>query len=296
MHASFLNQRSKVFWWGAGLALISLLVVLDHKSGVEFRFSFFYLIPITLIAWFTGMKAGVVASLLSIMGWLTANQLLGDGFSSARTGYGNAATIFGFFIVVSFLSSKLREVLQRESDLARLDPLTGALNGRAFHEIARMEIERARRYEHPFTIAYFDVDNFKAVNDQAGHHGGDELLRIIVKTIKESIRTTDNVARLGGDEFAVLFPESQYEAIGGTIRRIQEKLLAVDLNGVGAVTFSIGALTCIGSPPTADEIMKIVDRLMYSVKGEGKNRLRHEILTDEHNENDQLFAQSTIRN
>lgn len=288
------NQRSKVFWWAVGLALISLLVVMDYSVGVEFRFAFFYLIPITLIAWFTGTKAGVAASLISILGWLTANQWLGEGFSNAKVVFGNAFTILGFFVVVSLLASKLSEVLRRESDLARSDHLTGALNVRAFHEIAQTEIDRARRYQHPFTIAYFDVDNFKAVNDQAGHHGGDELLRLIVKTIKESIRVTDSVARLGGDEFAILFPESRYETIGGTIRRIQEQLLAVNAYGVGPITFSIGALTCLSSPPTVEEMMKIVDRLMYSVKSEGKNKLKHENLTGAQDKNDLVSAQSLI--
>ena len=184
------------------------------------------------------------------------------------------------------LTSKLSEALRRESGLARSDYLTGALNARAFYEIAQMEIVRARRFQHPFTIAYFDVDNFKAVNDQAGHHAGDDLLRVIVKTIKESIRATDSIARLGGDEFGVLFPESRPESIGQTIGRIQGQLLAVVSGGLVPVTFSIGALTCLSSPPTVNEMMKIVDRLMYSVKSEGKNRLRHEILTGAPDQND----------
>ncbi len=291
-----LSQQSRFFWWIVGFALISLLGVIDYKAGIEFRFAFFYLIPVTLVAWFTGMKPGVAASTLSILSWLTANLLLGNGFSNLKVGFGNTATILGFYLVVSLLASKLSEALRRERGLARSDYLTGALNARAFYEIAQMEIDRARRYKHPFTIAYFDVDNFKAVNDQAGHHAGDDLLRIIVKTIKESIRATDRVARLGGDEFAVLFPESRSESIDRTINRIQEKLLAVASGGLAPVTFSIGALTCLSSPPTVNEIMKIVDRLMYSVKSEGKNRLKHEILTEPQDKNDLASAQSDINN
>ncbi len=93
------------------------------------------------------------------------------------------------------------------------------------------------------------------------------------------------MARLGGDEFAVLFPESQSESIVATIRRIQAELLASAPAGVGPITFSIGALTGIDPPPTLREIMKIVDRLEYSVKSEGKNRLLHEILEDAGEEN-----------
>ena len=95
------------------MALISLLGVIDYKV-VEFRFAFFYLIPVTLVAWFTGMKPGVAASTLSILSWLTANLLLGHGFSNPKVGFGNAATILGFYVVISLLASKLNEVLRRE--------------------------------------------------------------------------------------------------------------------------------------------------------------------------------------
>ena len=91
-----LSQRSRFFWWIVGFALISLLGVIDYKAGIEFRFAFFYLIPVTLVAWFTGIKPGVAASTLSMLSWLTANLLLGHGFSNSKVGFGNTATILGF--------------------------------------------------------------------------------------------------------------------------------------------------------------------------------------------------------
>ncbi len=70
----------------------------------------------------------------------------------------------------------------------------------------KAEVERSRRYARQFTIAYFDLDNFKAVNDQFGHAAGDELLKAVVDIIRAHVRATDVIARLGGDEFALLLP------------------------------------------------------------------------------------------
>src|SRR5665811_427436 len=81
----------------------------------------------------------------------------------------------GFFIVVAQTLSNLRLALRRQAELARTDFLTQAANKRAFIELAGQEIERARRYSHPFSIAYLDVDRFKQVNDTLGHAAGDSL-------------------------------------------------------------------------------------------------------------------------
>ncbi len=115
--------------------LIVLNGVLDYNAGIE---SFFYLIPVTLVAWYTGMAAGFVASLIGTFGWLTANLWLGEGFSTRHVSIGNSVTILGFYLAVSFFAGKLRQVLRRESDLARSDYLTGALNSRRFRKQRKM--------------------------------------------------------------------------------------------------------------------------------------------------------------
>jgi diguanylate cyclase (GGDEF)-like protein len=66
---------------------------------------------------------------------------------------------------------------------------------------ARIGLIRSRRYKRPFSIVFLDCDNFKAINDRLGHHGGDSVLRLVAKLLKKECRSTDIVARLGGDEF-----------------------------------------------------------------------------------------------
>src|SRR5204862_6862244 len=92
----------------------------------------------------------------------------------------------------------LRRSLARERRLARIDDVTGVRNARAFHEAAGAEIERARRYQHPFSVAVIDL----------GSRVGDEVVRSAAVVLRGALRATDLVARLGRDEFIALLPET----------------------------------------------------------------------------------------
>ncbi|HTC77354.1 MAG TPA: diguanylate cyclase, partial [Terriglobales bacterium] len=107
---------------------------------------------------------------------------------------------------------QLAAALAAEKELSRSDPLTGLPNRRAFYEVALAEADRARRYRHPLSLAYLDVDNFKQVNDDYGHDAGDELLVRVAEVLRRNLRNNDIVARLGGDEFAMLLPETPASA------------------------------------------------------------------------------------
>ena len=174
----------------------------------------------------------------------------------------------------------LKQALNHEMELARIDPLTGAANRRHFYDLLQREIERSRRHQDPFTIAYVDLDNFKAVNDQYGHTVGDELLCAVVEYAKSHLRKIDLVARLGGDEFAFLFVETGLKSAQTLIPRIQHDLLVkMQANG-WPVTFSIGVLTCIATLHTTDEIIKMADDLMYSAKRKSKNTIKYFVCTE----------------
>jgi diguanylate cyclase (GGDEF)-like protein len=104
--------------------------------------------------------------------------------------------------------SQLRSLYAQERNLSRTDTLTGIPNRRAFLESLEIEKNRARRYDHPLTLDYVDLDHFKQLNDTLGHNTGDELLRVVANAMKLDVRQVDVLARLGGDEFAVLLPET----------------------------------------------------------------------------------------
>jgi diguanylate cyclase (GGDEF)-like protein len=278
MLLKFLETRSKSFILSCGFALILVLGVLDYFTGFELSFAVFYLFPVALVAWFASKRTAIVTSIASAATWQAANQLAGEHFSNPLISLWNTVTRLGFFLVVAILLAKLRESLTHQIDLARTDFLTGAANPRAFYELAQMEINRARRYGHTFTIAYFDADNFKTVNDQLGHHVGSQLLVKVVEVMKQNLRSTDVVARIGGDEFAILLPETEAEQAQTVVQKLREKLLTQMQESGWSVTFSVGLLSCADPPHTVDEMIKIADGLMYEVKRDGKNAIRHEVL------------------
>jgi diguanylate cyclase (GGDEF)-like protein len=138
-----------------------------------------------------------------------------------------------------------------------------------------MEIDRLERYQHPFTLAYIDLDNFKALNDQSGHLTGDKALRATVSFIRSHMRRTDVIARLGGDEFALLLPETNEELARIAVSKIQNGLLEEMQRNNWPITLSIGVLTCRVPPPSTDVLIKMADELMYSVKRQRKNGINY---------------------
>lgn len=96
------------------------------------------------------------------------------------------------------------KVWRRLEELALRDSLTGVLNRRAFERFGGQEFDRARRYQFPLSLAFFDLDHFKQVNDRLGHAAGDRMLQVFASYLQTATRQSDMVARLGGDEFAVL--------------------------------------------------------------------------------------------
>ncbi len=175
------------------------------------------------------------------------------------------------------MQEALNQAYEYEKKLARVDPLTGAANQRSFHELAQREIERSRRYKYPFTIGYFDLDDFKAINDEFGHTTGDDILGEVVKYAAGRLRKTDIFARLGGDEFAFLLVDTSPEMAQTIISKFQRDAILRIQEGNGLATFSIGALTCIDASLTLEEILKRVDDLMYSVKRDGKASVKYSV-------------------
>jgi diguanylate cyclase (GGDEF)-like protein len=137
------------------------------------------------------------------------------------------------------------------------DALTGLPNRREFDRVLARELERSSRYGEIFSLAFIDVDGFKALNDSQGHAAGDVLLRRAADTIQEACRASDVPGRLGGDEFAVVLPETnQFEAAALCERlRLQvEKLADVSLSW-GVAEYPTHGVTAGGLSRAADAAM-----------------------------------------
>ena len=153
---------------------------------------------------------------------------------------------------------------------ARHDAVTGLHNRWEFeHRLA----ERIRR-DQPASLALLDLDQFKAVNDHAGHAAGDALLRQIADALAARLRTGDELARVGGDEFALLLPECQPEAAAERLRATLADLMEEPLSFSGqpfAIGFSAGIAPVRGDDP--DAILTAADRACYRAKAAGRGRV-----------------------
>jgi len=269
------SSRSSVTVISVSLFLLALLGWIDYLTG-DYSLIIFYLIPVSLVAWFVSRPGGMLFCLLAVATRFTVNEAPTHfALQNAAPHYWNECIQLLFLPHMSPLFSALRKNLDSEKTLASSDPLTGVLNRRAFFDIAEYELNRSRRYQHATTIAYIDLDNFKGINDDLGHTVGDNLLVTVTKTIVSNIRSTDILARFGGDEFVILLPETPAEAAATLLGKIHHQLDQAMSARNWPVSFSIGAITYPKSPPGVEEVIKKADMLMYEVKRSGKNRLLH---------------------
>ncbi|MCX4187649.1 putative bifunctional diguanylate cyclase/phosphodiesterase [Methylophaga sp. OBS4] len=177
-----------------------------------------------------------------------------------------------------------KEAEKRIVWMAEHDPLTDLCNRRKFTEEFEKSLRTAIRYNHNNSLLFLDLDQFKDINDTSGHGAGDELLKIVAKTLKRVTRFTDLVARLGGDEFAVLMPES--DEIGAVIlsQKIISELSRIQLE-YGSVKHKVSTSIGIVNFPIHDasihELMGFADLAMYKAKANGKGSY-HVFSGDDH--------------
>lgn len=261
----------------AALSVLALIGVVDFYTA-EISFDAFYLIPVALITWFAGGGAGVAISAASAVVWFAVHTLHRPELALSYTPYWNTLMQLSVFLTVTALLLPLKAEADREKESPRADYLTKTANKRSFTTQAEIEIQRAHRYRHPFTLVYLDVDNLRFVNQRMGHSAGDTLLQEIAYTLKEKTRTTDLIGRMGGDEFALLLPETQAEAARIVVRRLQKYLLDTAEKNEWPVSFSFGVATFSRPPETVEEMLRKADSLVSAAKESGKNHVKHEIV------------------
>ncbi len=269
-----LENRSQLFWIITGSVFVGLLGIADYLTGYELNFSLFYLAPVALVSWYSGQWLGLFISILSAFAWLAADIASRQTYSQPALFAWNALIQCGVFIITSYLIVQLRRLQKAERAAARTDYITGAMNARHFHEVLEMELRSSRRYPHPFTVAYMDIDNFKLVNDKNGHETGNEVIRFVVGEMKRQLRNTDIIARIGGDEFALLLPFCRQPESEIVITRLHTHLTTEMRRKNWPLTFSMGVVICEAIPDSAAELIKMSDELMYAVKHSTKNDIR----------------------
>ena len=269
-----LERKNPIFWAVLGIMLIALLGVLDYLTGNEIVSSLFYFIPIVLGTLAVGRRFGLFLSFLSALTLMVAEIYAGQSYSHSAVYFANTMIRTVFYSFVAYLVAALHKLQREERLAARTDFTTGAINARYFNELLKMEIDRIRRYPHPFTVVFIDIDDFKVVNDLFGHQMGDFVLRAIAAELKSQLRKTDIVARVGGDEFALLLPSTVRSEAEVVLTKVHAHLGEAMKRGNWPVTFSMGAVTCVSPPYAAEQLINLADELMYAVKNSTKNAVR----------------------
>ena len=156
--------------------------------------------------------------------------------------------------------------------------LTWNENRRAFYELAGREFERARRYDHPFTLAYFDLDDYQEVAERFSSLTAEEMLRLVAESARRSIRASDVVARLGGDAFALMLPEAGPDAADAVIRKLRQSVR--DAADDTALPLSIcgGVVTCLQPAESLEAVIGAADRLLSGAKGAGDDTFWCEVI------------------
>ncbi len=156
--------------------------------------------------------------------------------------------------------------------LAYIDPLTGLANRRYAEIMLNARFEELERYGWPFGVIFIDIDRFKDINDRHGHAVGDEVLKMVAKTLLNSVRSFDVVGRWGGEEFLAIIANVNREELLATVNRIRVLVEQSNIPAVPGlrVTISLGATLAHSGDETAS-IIKRVDELMYESKAAGRN-------------------------
>ncbi|MGI9304083.1 MAG: GGDEF domain-containing protein [Gammaproteobacteria bacterium] len=203
-----------------------------------------------------------------------------ESVSQARLSNGDliriGQTIFKF-LAGSDIEAHYHEEIYR---LTTTDALTNTSNKRYFMEYLASEISRAQRYGRVLSLALFDIDHFKRVNDNYGHVAGDYVLRELAALLVANLRSEDLLARYGGEEFAIVLPETNAR----TAHRVCEKLRGlIETHGFAAgeggipITVSLGVTSYQGregeTAITVDDLIGRADGAMYQAKQAGRNRV-----------------------
>jgi diguanylate cyclase (GGDEF)-like protein len=272
----FVNQH-RGQWIALGLVLLLLVAAIDYATGFRLRLTELYLVALLVLTWAIGRLFGVLMSIIACTSWAYVEALNGRYLNNPSLLYWDWGTVLFGFVVMVVALTELRKALDDAHFQSRKDTLTGLVNKGGFYQVVSAEIEVCRRYKRTLSIAYIDCDNFKMVNDKFGHHVGDELLRVISKTMLRKLRSSDLPGRLGGDEFAVMLPETNAEACRMVVEMLQQRLLHEMKEHSWPVTFSIGIATFLRMPASIEDMIRQADKPMYAVKNTSKGAIKQEV-------------------
>ena len=270
-----------VAWLYEGASLWEATSSLLFVSVDELRLLWFFTnVPGVFIL--LGRRAGWFITLATMAGLALGNAQLERPYSPN----GMATALFCLLYLGIFFHTyvgrtasyfnRMRDYNDRLQDMASHDPLTQVLNARAYYASCEQLIAQSQRSQQPFSVLFIDLDHFKRINDTHGHAAGDEVLRVVARTLGEHLRRSDLLGRIGGEEFSVFLPNT---ALAGALQVAETLRQAVqqcrpDIGGTRLdITASIGVASRSPGVQTMQSIQQRADEAMYQAKKAGRNRV-----------------------
>jgi diguanylate cyclase (GGDEF)-like protein len=177
---------------------------------------------------------------------------------------------FATLAAIAYVNSMQREQLRTQ---ALTDALTGLYNRRHFESTLLAALEDGRRHGEPTSVAYFDIDAFKAINDQFGHACGDDALCAFALTLRAHTRAGDIPCRTGGEEFCVVLPRTDLVQATALAHRINAAIRDAHLGPSRDMTVSVGVATAAGSTDDVDQLMLTADAALLHAKRSGRDQV-----------------------
>jgi diguanylate cyclase (GGDEF)-like protein len=217
--------------------------------------------------------AGALMTDLSVAGLIPYNEFT---YRAVEIGMLIDASVLALALAYQFRVGQ-QEKYQAEL-MARVDPLTGLNNRRAFYQIAKPVWSNALRNQRQISVIELDIDRFKQINDTHGHACGDEVLIAVASIMARSARDGDVLTRWGGEEFILLLPETDLDAAIALAERLRNLISAVKLQYHGKeirFTASFGVAQRMPQCVSMDELISAADDRLYQSKRDGRNRVSY---------------------
>ena len=271
-----------VMWWYPGFddifKIFSFSILFNPLFSMPAIYMIFLAPRPSSLQQFTGVAVLLCAFVMTVRGIYIYASLDYELCSHVFVQLASMLALFLLMLVAStgYILIRREFAYNDLNRLASIDDLTEVHNRRTFLDYGLREFQRSRRYNHSMAFMMMDVDHFKDVNDNHGHHGGDKVLKALACRSKEVLRTTDLFGRLGGEEFGCILPEVSAEQAVAAAERLRGELAAMKVHtnrDIIQVTVSIGLTMLTAEDETLEDIMNRADSALYKAKESGRNSI-----------------------
>lgn len=253
-----------------GAALVLVVGVLEQTASVPLPADLVLVLIVGGVTFHGSSAAGIVLAIAAgafrFAAVVAPPARIEESMSTAAI---EAAALLALLLGISFVARALHRTIGNLQRQAFFDSLTGTFNKRGFLEAAERQRLRAHRVGESMTLAYFDVDSLKEMNDVFGHQAGDDLIVRFASTVARSIRPYDILGRVGGDEFVLVLSGVGQRAALNRISRICSRLAEEP----DPIAVSVGMVTTEPPIDSLDDLLQEADQLMYRAKRSGGNHI-----------------------